>query len=81
MLKNELVVVMEYIQGETLQEVVDRQGPSLELAASVFPRLCAAVSELPTAFDPPIIHHDLKPSNLILSWDRLTLIDFGIARV
>ncbi len=80
-LRNQLVVIMEFIRGETLQEKVHRSGPSAQLAFKVFPELCAAVQELHEGFDPPIIHRDLKPTNIILSWDRLTLIDFGIARV
>ncbi len=80
-LKDVLVVVMEYIQGETLQEVSCRLGPSLDLAKDVFPRVCGAVRELHETFSPPIIHRDLKPSNIMLSWKKVTLIDFGIARV
>lgn len=79
-LKDDLVVVMEYVQGETLQEVVYRCDPSPELAIEVFPQVCDAVRELHERFNPPIIHRDLKPSNLILSWGKVTLIDFGIAR-
>ena len=80
-LKDELVVVMDYVQGETLQETLYRCDPSPRLAMEVFPRICEAVRELHERFSPPIIHRDLKPSNLILSWDKITLIDFGIARV
>lgn len=79
-LKDELVVIMEYVQGETLQDVVYRCDPSPELAMEVFPQICDAVRELHERFDPPIIHRDLKPTNLILSWGKVTLIDFGIAR-
>lgn len=79
-LKDELVVVMEYVQGETLQDVVYRLDPSPQLAVEVFPQICNAVRELHEHFNPPIIHRDLKPANLILSWGKVTLIDFGIAR-
>lgn len=79
-LKDELVVVMEYVQGETLQDVVYRPDPSPQLAIEVFPQICSAVRELHERFNPPIIHRDLKPANLILSWGKVTLIDFGIAR-
>lgn len=75
-----LVVVMEHVTGETLQEVVYRNDPSLDLAIDVFPRLCDAVSELHDEFDPPIIHRDLKPSNIVLAGRSLALIDFGISR-
>ncbi len=80
-LKNQLVVVVEYVHGETLQEVVHRLGPSTALASDVMMRVCAAARELHEGFNPPVIHRDLKPSNIILSQQRLALIDFGIARV
>ncbi len=76
----ELSVVMEYVPGETLADVVYRCDPSPALAADLFPRLCDAATELHESFDPPLIHRDLKPSNVVLTADSLTLIDFGIAR-
>lgn len=79
-LNDKLVVIMEYVQGETLREVVYRCGPSVELTIDIFPRICDAVRELHELFEPPIIHRDLKPSNIIISFNRVTLIDFGIAR-
>lgn len=77
---DELVVVMEYARGETLQELVYQSDPSVELARQAFPPLCDAASELHEDFDPPIIHRDLKPSNVIMSQGGCTIIDFGIAR-
>ena len=76
----ELVVVMEYMQGETLQDYVYRCDPSLDLAARLFPALCDAVATLHESFDPPIIHRDLKPSNVIIRQGCPCIIDFGIAR-
>ena len=77
---DDLVVVMEYAHGETLQDLVYREDASLRLAREVFPQLCDAVSELHEDFAPPIIHRDLKPSNVIVSQGGCTIIDFGIAR-
>lgn len=77
---DQLAVVMEFVQGETLQDLVYRNDPSVGLARRVFPQLCDAVSELHEEFGQPIIHRDLKPSNVILSDGGLTIIDFGIAR-
>lgn len=76
----DFVVVMEFVAGETLQDVVYRCDPSYELAKDLFPRLCEAAMELHESFDPPIIHRDLKPSNVMLTADTLAIIDFGIAR-
>ena len=75
-----LVVVMQFVRGETLQDVVYRRDPSLPLAREVFPLACDAVTELHESFDPPLIHRDLKPSNVMYSEEGLTIIDFGIAR-
>lgn len=78
--EGQLVVIMEYVQGDTLQEAVDRDGPSTELSRHCFPQVCDAVEELHEQFDPRIIHRDLKPSNIILTGQEIVLIDFGISR-
>ena len=75
-----LVVVMEHVAGETLAEVVAGSNDRLALVCRVFPDLCEAVSELHGLFSPPVIHRDLKPGNVMVSKDAVTLIDLGIAR-
>ena len=75
-----LVVVMDFVHGETLQDVVYHRDPSLQLARELFPAICDAVTELHEAFEPPLIHRDLKPSNIMLSDGTFAIIDFGIAR-
>ena len=91
-----LVVVMEYIEGETVEGRVAREGASCALALAVMPAVCDAVSELHGAFRPPLIHRDLKPSNIILTGGAgeggaaagddagiaptAVIIDLGIAR-
>ena len=75
-----LQVVMEHVSGETLALLAQHARPGTGLAATVMPGLCRAVSELHESLDQPIIHRDIKPSNVIVSADRVTLIDLGIAR-
>lgn len=73
-------VVMEYVRGVTLAQLVESQGPSLELARGVFPFICDGASEMHERFSPPLIHRDLKPGNVMVSEGGVTLIDLGIAR-
>ncbi|HEU5181198.1 MAG TPA: protein kinase [Candidatus Polarisedimenticolia bacterium] len=70
-------LVMEYLEGETLEERL-RKGPltlaqlwrcSLELAGA-----------LDTAHENGIIHRDLKPGNVMLTRGGAKLLDFGLAR-
>ena len=76
----DLVVVMEFVGGRTLRDVVYERDASVALAREVFPILCDGVIELHEGFAPPLIHRDLKPSNIVVSDGGLTIIDFGIAR-
>ena len=76
-----LTVVMEHVEGGTLRDMAQPNTYGIDLAKRVMPELCDAVSELHESFDSPIIHRDVKPSNVIISEHRLTLIDLGIARV
>lgn len=76
----DLVVVMEYVAGRTLRDEVYERDASLALALRLFPLLCDGASELHEEVAPPLIHRDLKPTNVIVSEANLTIIDFGIAR-
>lgn len=77
---------MEYIQGATLREVVERSRPEDRtlLAHRLLPAICEAVRELHEGTGEVIIHRDLTPSNVIIpaaDFATPVLIDLGIARV
>ena len=76
-----LDVVMEFVAGQTLRELVQQEGPSVDLAARIAPQLCEAIAELHESFEQPLIHRDIKPSNIIVCKDKVVLIDLGIARM
>src|SRR5437868_5571322 len=72
-------LVMEHIEGDTLMEMVRRDGPLfgpnlLALAQGV----AAALAIVHAA---GIVHRDLKPANILMGVDGPVLIDFGIAQV
>src|SRR5271170_2649960 len=79
---NRHYLVMEYIEGTTLEEELQAQGGKLEPARITD----VAIQVLETLeylheLNQPVIYRDLKPSNVMLTPDgQAKLIDFGIAR-
>jgi serine/threonine protein kinase len=75
-------LVMEYLEGETLKDLLDREAPlSPARAADLLVPVASAVS---AAHDEGIVHRDLKPSNIILALERTGMItpkvlDFGLS--
>ncbi len=72
-------IVMEYIDGITLKEYIDRQGiiewkDALHLATQI-------LKALQHAHECGIVHRDIKPQNIMLLQDgTIKVTDFGIAR-
>lgn len=71
--------VMEYVDGQRLDQACDAAGYGLDARLGIFLDVCDAVEH---AHRNLIIHRDLKPSNiLVTSEGQLRLLDFGIARI
>jgi hypothetical protein len=74
-----LVVLYDYVEGQTLEERVTTAGPlGAERAARLMADLCRAVGVLHAR---GVVHRDVKPSNVVLADDGAHLIDLGIARL
>ncbi|MFN8556025.1 MAG: protein kinase [Dehalococcoidia bacterium] len=72
-------LVMEYVPGETLANVIDREGP---LAPERALRIALEVARaLDAAHQRGIVHRDLKPQNIHVDNDDVKVLDFGIARL
>jgi tetratricopeptide (TPR) repeat protein len=77
-------LVMEYVEGETLAERVERRGPmSPATICHVVQQIANALAE---AHEHRIVHRDLKPSNIMLTTVQdddhvVKIIDFGIAKL
>ncbi|WP_338558622.1 serine/threonine-protein kinase [Paraclostridium sordellii] len=79
--KNKCYIVMDLIDGETLDEVIKKRGKIPENEVREWINQLADVLKYLHSREPKIIFRDLKPSNVMLTKDnQIKLIDFGIAR-
>jgi formylglycine-generating enzyme required for sulfatase activity/tRNA A-37 threonylcarbamoyl transferase component Bud32 len=73
-----LYYVMEYVEGESLAQRLQREGP-LGLDEAI--RIAAEVGDaLQYAHERGIVHRDIKPANILLSGGHALVTDFGIAK-
>ncbi len=70
--------VMEYVQGQNLEEYVKANGPlSPGRACQIIYQVASALEE---AHKHTLVHRDIKPSNILLTAeDQAKLLDFGLA--
>lgn len=80
--EDELIIIEEYINGHTLEELLEKEGGlSEEIVIEYMIELCTVLNGI-HSFNPPLIHRDIKPSNIIISNDGiLKLFDFDVSRV
>jgi tRNA A-37 threonylcarbamoyl transferase component Bud32 len=70
-------MVMEFLEGETLAQRLDRTGP---LPPEEAAEIAAQVAEaLQAAHDAGVVHRDVKPANIMLTDSGVKVMDFGIA--
>ena len=73
-------LVMEYVQGKTLKEVIQERGKlNAPLACQIAIRILSALEH---AHRNGIVHRDIKPQNILVHADgHIKVADFGIARI
>jgi serine/threonine-protein kinase len=77
-------LVMEYVKGESLRDLIDDRGAApIKAAVAITTQICAGLQD---AHDAGIVHRDLKPENILIQdrsyrQDAVKIADFGIARL
>jgi len=73
-------LVMEFVQGRTIREVMAHSGPFT--SAHALEIIGAVLSGLSSAHDAGFVHRDIKPENVLITNDgHVKVTDFGLARV
>ncbi len=71
-------IVMQYIEGETLAQAMEREPLTLSAALAIAEQAAEGLSE---AHAHGIIHRDIKPQNMMLTQrGQLKILDFGLAK-
>jgi serine/threonine-protein kinase len=72
-------IIMEFLKGETLREILERERLALQPALRIARDLLEALS---FAHSQGIVHRDVKPTNVMVTPEyRAKIMDFGIAHV
>ncbi|KAJ0008222.1 hypothetical protein Pint_30342 [Pistacia integerrima] len=84
--RNKRFLVYEYMPNKSLQELLFSEGNNLVLKWNqrfdIIMDVAKALEFLHFGCDPPVIHGDIKPSNVLLDSDfRAKVSDFGLSRI
>lgn len=72
-------IAMEYVDGETLQELIDREELPLKKSIDIILQICNGLIEAHRA---GLVHQDIKPGNIFIDQSaRVRILDFGLARI
>jgi beta-lactam-binding protein with PASTA domain/predicted Ser/Thr protein kinase len=72
-------IVMEYVEGRTLRDIIRGEGPLLPERAMEIAE--AVANALADAHEAGLVHRDIKPGNIMVTREgEVKVMDFGIAR-
>lgn len=73
-----LLIIMEYVEGETLETYLQRGAMSPRMAVPILAQILRALED---AHEAGLIHRDIKPSNILITRElKIKVTDFGVAK-
>ena len=73
-------VILEYVDGESLKEIVAAEGPFTEGQVIAIGINCCDILDYLHSCDPPVIHRDITPDNILRQLSgEIKLVDFNVA--
>lgn len=77
--QNQTYIAMEYVEGETLRDKIDRGPLPLEETAGIALQIAEGLKK---AHEKEIVHRDIKPANIIITDEGVVkILDFGLAKL
>lgn len=81
-INNEIFIVMEYIEGKELKDVIELQNESKLSIMSIVNYAKQIAEGLDSAHKKGIIHRDIKSTNIMITDDdKIKIMDFGLAKI
>lgn len=73
-------LVMDYVRGDSLKQLTDRQGPQNEQQVILWAIQVLETLSYMHQLSPPVVHRDITPDNLMLQEDgNIKIVDFNVA--
>ncbi|MFQ5709372.1 MAG: protein kinase [bacterium] len=77
--KGRVYIAMEYIEGESLRSLINKEELSMRHALDIALQICRGLSK---AHEAGIVHRDMKPENILIDRDGwVKILDFGLAKL
>jgi eukaryotic-like serine/threonine-protein kinase len=77
--EGQMFIVMEYCEGKTLKEVIEKETPSIKKVLDIGIQVCEGLA---IAHEKGIVHRDIKSNNIMLTpRGQVKIMDFGLAKL
>ena len=77
--EGQMFIVMEYCQGKTLKQIIEKETPSIKRILDIGIQICEGLT---AAHKKEIVHRDIKSENIMVtSGGQVKIMDFGLAKL